>query len=136
MARQGGQVHLKQSDMRVALNIAKTARGGFLRTAREETLLLIKKPCTEVQEEKKRSVGFPGFRKVKTVIERHLALHYENETDGCLHCKNGTTKHARTRFRPKAPGAPPQVRRNLPTPELQPPPPGKPPAPPGAHNGA
>jgi len=37
MARQGCQVQLEQSDMRLALNMAKMANEGFLRAAIEET---------------------------------------------------------------------------------------------------
>ena len=48
MARQGGQVQLEQSDMPLALNIAKMAKGGFSRAAKEETQQLIKKPCAKV----------------------------------------------------------------------------------------
>ena len=33
MARQGGQVQLEQSDMCLALNMDKMAKGGFLRAA-------------------------------------------------------------------------------------------------------
>ena len=33
MARQGGRVQPEQSDMRLALNMAKIAKGGFSRTA-------------------------------------------------------------------------------------------------------
>jgi len=69
MARQGGRVQLEQSDMRLALNIAKMARGGCSRAVIEETQQLIKKPCAEVREEKKRGVEFPGDRKVKPAIE-------------------------------------------------------------------
>jgi len=53
MARQGGRVQLEQSDIRLALNMAKMANGGFLRAAIEETQQLIKKPHAEVREEKK-----------------------------------------------------------------------------------
>jgi hypothetical protein len=53
MARQGGRVQLEQSDMRLALNMAKMAKGGFSCATIEETQQLIKKPCAEVQEEKK-----------------------------------------------------------------------------------
>jgi hypothetical protein len=60
MARQGGWVQLEQSNMGVALNMAKMAKGGFSRTAIEETQQLIKKPRAEVQEEKKRVVEVPG----------------------------------------------------------------------------
>jgi len=69
MARQAGQVQLEQRDMRLALNIAKMAKGGFLRAVIEETQHLIKKPCAEVREEKKQGVEFPGRRKVKAAIE-------------------------------------------------------------------
>jgi hypothetical protein len=48
MARQGGRVQLEQSDMRLALNMAKMAKAGFLRAAIEETKYLINKPRTEV----------------------------------------------------------------------------------------
>ena len=44
MARKGGQVQLEQSDMRLALNIAKMAKEGFSRAAMEETKYIIKKP--------------------------------------------------------------------------------------------
>jgi hypothetical protein len=53
MARQGGSVQLEQSDMRLALNIAKMAKGGFSHAAVEETQYLIKKPRAKVREEKK-----------------------------------------------------------------------------------
>ena len=65
MARQGGWVQLEQSDMRLALNIAKMAKEGFSCAAIEEMKYLIKKPCNEVREEKKRGVEFPGHTKVK-----------------------------------------------------------------------
>ena len=61
MARQGGRVQLEQSDMCLALNIAKMAKGGFSRAAIEETQQLIKKPRSEVREEKKRVMSFPGI---------------------------------------------------------------------------
>ena len=62
MARQGGRVQLEQSDMRLALNMAKMAKEGFSRAAIEETKYLIKKPRAEVREEKKRGVEFPGHK--------------------------------------------------------------------------
>jgi len=52
MARQGGRVQLEQSDMRLALNMAKLAKGGFLHASIEGTQQLIMKPRVEVQEEK------------------------------------------------------------------------------------
>jgi len=51
MAREGGHVQLEQSDMRLALNMAKMAKGGFSRTAIEETQRLIMKPHAVVREE-------------------------------------------------------------------------------------
>jgi hypothetical protein len=86
MARQGGRVQLEQSDMRLALNMAKMAKGGISRAAIEETQQLIKKPRAEVREEKKRGVEFPGHNKVKAAIEIHPAMVCENQTDGCLPC--------------------------------------------------
>jgi hypothetical protein len=62
MARQGGWVQLEQSDMRLALNMAKMAEEGFSRATIEEMKYLIKKPRTEVREEKKRGVEFPGHK--------------------------------------------------------------------------
>jgi len=37
MVRQGGRVQLEQSDMRLALNMAKMVKGGFSRAAIDET---------------------------------------------------------------------------------------------------
>jgi len=84
MARQGGWVQLEQSDMRLTLNMAKTAKGGCLRAAIEETQHLIKTPRAEVWEEKKQGIEFSGHRTVKAAIERHPAMVYEHQTDGCL----------------------------------------------------
>jgi hypothetical protein len=50
MARQGGGVQLEQSDMGLALKMAKMAKGGCLRAAVEETQYLINKPCDDVEE--------------------------------------------------------------------------------------
>jgi len=48
MARQGGRVQLEQSDMRLALDVAKMAEEGFSRAAIEETKYVTKKPRGEV----------------------------------------------------------------------------------------
>ena len=48
LARQGGWVQLEQSDMRVALNLAQMAKGGFSHATIEETQFLTKKPQAEV----------------------------------------------------------------------------------------
>ena len=122
MARQGGRVQLEQSDMRLALNMAKMAKGGFSRAAIEETQQLIKKPRAEVREEKKRGVEFPGHQKEKAAMEIHPAMVYINHTAGCLPSQNSTAKNPQTRWRRKGTAAPP--------PEPAAPPPGTPPAPP------
>jgi len=107
MARQGGRVQLEQSDMHLALNMAKMAKEGFLRAAIEETKYLIKKPRAEVREEKKRGVEYPGHKMVKALIQRHPAMLRHNQTPGWLPCQNGTAKNLQTRWRRKGTGAPP-----------------------------
>jgi hypothetical protein len=107
MVRQGGRVQLEQSDMRLALNMAKMAKGGISRGAIKEMQQLIKKPCTEVREEQKRGVEFPGHQMVKAAIKTHLAMVIKNQTDGCLLCQNGTAKNPQTHSRCKGTAAPP-----------------------------
>jgi len=48
MARQRGHVQLEQSDMRLALNMAKMTKGGFSHAAIDVTQYLIKQPRAEV----------------------------------------------------------------------------------------
>jgi hypothetical protein len=48
MARQGGRVQHKQSNMLLALNMAKMAKGGFFHPAVEEIQQLIKEHYAEV----------------------------------------------------------------------------------------
>ena len=60
MARQGGRVQLEQSNMHLALNLAKMTKGGFWRAAMEEMQYLIKKPRTKVRDVKKREAESPG----------------------------------------------------------------------------
>jgi hypothetical protein len=93
--------------MRLALNMAKMAKGGFSRTAVEEMQYLIKKPHAEVREEKKRGVEFPEHNKVKAAKVGHLGMLRQNQTDGCLPWPNGIAKNPETRWRPKGTGAPP-----------------------------
>jgi len=50
MVRQGGQVQLEQSDMQLALNMAKMAIEEFSRATIEEMQLLMKKPRAKVRE--------------------------------------------------------------------------------------
>jgi hypothetical protein len=120
MGRQGGRVQLEQSDMRLALNMAKMAKKDLSRAAIEETQYRIKKPSAQVREEKKRDVEFPGLKKVKAVIERHPAMLRQNQTSGCQSCHNGTTKNAHACWRRKGPDALPPARRREPSPEPTP----------------
>ena len=85
----------------------------------------------EVREEKKRGVEFPGHKNVKTAMERHPAMLWENQTDGCLPCQNGTAQNPQTRWRRRGTGVPPPERLRLPTPGPKPHPPGPPLVPPG-----
>jgi len=136
MARQGGRVQLEQSNMSLALNMAKMAKEGFLCAAIEETKYLIKKPHAEVREEKKRSVEFPRHKKVKAAIQRPPAMLRHNQKSGCLRCQNGTAKNPQTRWRSKGTGAPHPARRRLRIPEPTPPALGGPPLPTGNTSGA
>jgi hypothetical protein len=142
MAKQGGRVQLEQSDMRLALNMAKMAKEGFSRAAIDKTKYLIKKPRAEVREEKKRGVEFPGHKKVKAAIQRHPAMLRQNKKSGCLPCQNRTAKNHQTRWTRwtcwtrKGIGAPPPARLRKRIPEPTPPPPGTPPSPTGNTSGA
>jgi len=136
MARQGGRVQLEQSDMQLALNTAKMAKGGFLHAAIEQTQFLIKKPWAKVQEEKKRGVEFPARGKVNAAMERHPAMLRENHTDGCLFCHNGTAQNPKTCWRYKGTGPPSPKPLRPPTPELTPYPLRMPPVPPGYNEAA
>jgi len=108
--------------MCLALIIAKMAKEGFLCAAIEETQQLIKKPSAEVRQAKMRSVVFRMYNGVKDAIGGHTAMVRENQTDGSLPCQNGTAPNLQTRWRRKGTGAPP--------PQLAPPRPRTPPAPP------
>jgi len=132
MARQGGQVQLEESDMRLAVNIAKMANEGLSRAAIEETRFLIKKPHAEVREGKKWGVEFLGHDMMKAVIERHPAMLYQNHMAGCLPCLNGTATNLQTHWRRKGTGAPPPDRHREPTPSL----PKMSPVPTGENSGA
>jgi hypothetical protein len=107
MARQGGQVQVEQSDMCLALNMTKMAKGGFSHAAIEETQLLIKKSHAKVEEEKMRGVEILRHNKEKAAIKRHLAMVPKNQTDSCLHCQNRTAQNPLIRRRPNGNGASP-----------------------------
>jgi len=117
--------------MRLALNMAKMAKGEFSHAAIEETQFPIKKPQAEVREEKKRGVEFPGHKDVMAAMGRHWAVLWQNQTDGCLPCQNGTAQIPRTRWRRNGTGAHPPERLRQLTPEPMPHPPETPPVPPG-----
>jgi hypothetical protein len=136
MARQGGRVKLEQSDMYLALNMAKMAKDGFSRAAIKEMKYLITKPPAEVREEKKRGVEFPRHTNVKTAIPRHPAMLHQNQTSGCLYCQHGDAKNPQTCWSPKGTGAPPPARRRVRTPGPTAPPPSLPPAPTGNTSGS
>ena len=111
------------------------AKQGVLRSAIEETQLLLNKPRAVVREEKTRGVEFPGHEMVKAAIETHAAMLRENQTDGCLPCQNGTARNPPTHWARKGTGASPSERLRQPTPEPTPHPPKTPVVPPG-NNGA
>ena len=83
MARQGGRVQLEQSEMRLALNMAKMDEEGFSRAANGDTQRLMQKPHAEVREEKKWGVVFRKHNKAQAEIKRHTAMVVENRTEGC-----------------------------------------------------
>jgi hypothetical protein len=95
--------------MHLALNMAKITKGGFSRNAIEETEQIIQTPCTEVQEEEKGGVEFPGHSKIMASQESHPALIRENHADPCHASHNGTTMNRQKHWRCKGPGElPPQ----------------------------
>jgi len=136
MARQGGRVQLEESDMCLALNMAKMAKGGFSCCAIEEMQYLIMKPRAEVQEEMKQEVEYPGHRNVKAAMKSQPAMLREHRTDGCLPCQNGTAQNPPTCQRHTGMGAPPTELLRQPTPEPTPHPPEMPPVPPGDNEDA
>jgi hypothetical protein len=84
--------------MRLVLNMAKMAKEGCSRAAVEETKYIIKTPTTEVREEMKHGVEFPGNQKVKPTIQRQQAILPHNHMSCCLPCQNWTAKHPQTRW--------------------------------------
>jgi hypothetical protein len=74
MARQGGQVQLEQSNMGLALNMDKMAKGGCLRAPIEVPQQPIKNPRAKVWKETMQVVQFLEHNKVKAAIERHPAM--------------------------------------------------------------
>jgi hypothetical protein len=99
MVRQAARVQLEQSDMGLALNMAKMSKEGIAHAAIEEMKYVIKTQRAEVQEVKKRGVLFPVYQKVKTAIQRHLAILLQKHPSGCLPCQNGTAMNPQPRWR-------------------------------------
>ena len=60
--------------MRLAVNVSEMATECCSRGAIEEKQFLIRKPRSQVREEKQRGVGFPRHEKVKAAMERHPAM--------------------------------------------------------------
>jgi len=120
MARQGGRVQLERSDIRLALNMANMAKGGFSHTAIEEKHYLIKKPRAEVRQWKRRGVKFPGSKVVQAAMASHPKMVSQNHPDGGLPWQNGTSNNLLTRWRHKGTLAPQPIRRRQPTPEPTP----------------
>jgi hypothetical protein len=96
--------------MWLAWIMAKMEKGGFSRAAVNETQYVIKKPCAEVREEKKRGVEFSGHNKVKAATARHPAMIRQNQMPGCLPFQNGSAKNPQTSWRRKGTGLPPPNR--------------------------
>jgi len=136
IARQGGQVQLEQSDMRLALNMAKMANRGFSHATIEDREYQIKKHRAVDREEMRQGVEFPGCMDLKPAMERQPAMLRADQMDGCLPWQNGTAQNPQTCLRRKGTGAPPHERLRQPTPELAPLPPGMPPLPLGDDEGA
>jgi len=85
MARQGGRVKLKQSDMCLALHMGKIAEQEFSGAAVEETQCPLKNPCAEDPEEKKQVVEVRGYEQEKAAIEDNWLCFVETiRTDGFI----------------------------------------------------
>jgi hypothetical protein len=95
MARQGRHVPLKLSDMCLALNMAKMAKGRFSQCSKEETQYLIKKFRAKIREEKMWGVEVCGHNIVNAATERYPAMLHRNCSPGCRSCHNATTTFRR-----------------------------------------
>jgi len=135
MARQGGRVQLEQANLPLALNMATMAKRGFSRARIEDMRYLMKKPWAKVQQEKKQGVECPGDTNMKAAMGRHLAMLWEQQTDGYLPGQNVTAQNPQTCWRCHGTGAPPPEQLRQSTPEQMPHPPGMPPVPPSDNRG-
>jgi hypothetical protein len=113
MAKQGGRVQLEQSDMRLALSMAKVAPRGFSWATTEETRHLIKKHQAVVREVRKWTDGFSGHKNVKAAMVTHMAMLWNNHPDSSLSCQCGTAQKSHTHWRLNGMGAllPDQLRQ-------------------------
>jgi len=136
MARQGDWVQLEQSDMRLCLNMAKMAKGGFSHAAIEETQLLIKNPQADALDEMNHRAQFHGHNNVHGAMVRHSAMLHECQSDGCLPWHNGTALNLQTRWMLNGTGTPALDWLRQSTPELTPHPPGIPSLPPADNHEA
>jgi hypothetical protein len=68
------RVQMEQSDMPLALNMAKIVNRGILCATIEKTQYLIKKLQADVGQDKKRAVEIPGYKQVMASIERPSAM--------------------------------------------------------------
>jgi hypothetical protein len=98
------------------------SKGRFLRTGIEEMQQLIMKPRPDDWHQKKCCVVFSRPNKVKTTIDRHLAMVCKTPTDSCLPSQNGTAMNRQTHWKRIVSGAP--------APQRVPPRPRMPPRPP------
>jgi len=115
--------------MRLALNMAKTAKDGDSRASIEETKYLMSKPLAEVRVEKMRAVELCRHKQEKAAIVKHLAMLCQKQTCRYLPCQYGTSKNLHTHWRRKGTCALQPARHREWNPELTPPPPGTPPTP-------
>jgi len=106
MARQSVWVPLEQSDMCIALNKAKMAKGVCLHAATKEMEYLIKIPSTKVWEKMMQGVEFPGHTNVKAAMVWHPGILWEHHMDGYVPCQNGTALNPQTLWRHKGICAP------------------------------
>jgi hypothetical protein len=91
MAMEGGRVQLEQSNIHLALTMAKMAKEGYSQATIEEMKYLIEQSCAKVQEEKKWGIEFPVHKIVKAAIQRHTAMLRQNYKSDCVPCPIDTT---------------------------------------------
>jgi len=106
-AKQGGRLQLEQSNLCLASNMAKMAKGWISHDAMVKMQYRIRKHRAGVQDKKMWGVGFHAHTRVKATIEWHLAMVLESNIVSCLPCQNGTRKNPQTCWRCKRPGATP-----------------------------